>query len=221
MKVSQILEWSKPTPKSIIDHLKELGYKKLGNGVDQTAFLAPDGNVFKVFNTGKTRLPSGFSKDHMMFKQWVTYCEKRPSNIFLPKFYGWESFKWEEQFYLQIKMERLAKLPSPLARTLETLADTIRVYTRRGPAEKLKLENFYKSGEIDHILGQWIDKSTKDEFDKLLILLGKNDFVLLAKTIADLADIADKSGYTLDLHGGNFMHRNDGVPIIVDPWVVR
>ena len=218
MKVQDLLEWSKPTPKSIINHMTELGYTKLGKGVDQTAFLAPDGSVLKIFNAGETTLPTGFSKDHMMFKRWVTYCEKNPSNIFLPKFYGWESFRWEGELYLQIKMERLAKLPSKLANTLNLLADDVR-YWRRGTASS-QLTQFYQTGEIEHIARQWWEDSMFDELDKLLILLGKDDLIVLVKTIDQLGVLADQYNYTEDLHGGNFMHRNNGVPIIVDPWVV-
>jgi len=35
-----------------------------------------------------------------------------------------------------------------------------------------------------------------------------------------LAQIARKKGWGLDLHGGNFMLRKNGTPVINDPWVV-
>ena len=58
-----------------------------------------------------------------------------------------------------------------------------------------------------------------EELEKLLVMLGKKKFEELLYTIADVAHTGRDKGYTFDLHGGNFMHRNDGIPVIVDPWV--
>jgi hypothetical protein len=58
-----------------------------------------------------------------------------------------------------------------------------------------------------------------DELNQLVILIGKNKFVQLMRTIKDVAELSKKKGYHFDLHEGNFMHRHDGVPVIVDPWV--
>ena len=219
MKVRDLLEWSKPTPKSIKDHLVNLGYKKLGNGVDQTAFLAPDGSVLKVFNAGKRTAKDGFSKDHLMFKKWVTYCENNKSNQFLPKFFGWEAFEWEGSKYLQIKMERLAKLPYSLSSALESLTN-MTVYASKHQTNTLK--SFYNTGDIEELIGIRMHyDNVRDEISKLIILLGKDELILLVKTLVELNNLSKEYRYTLDLHGGNFMHRNDGVPIIVDPWVVE
>jgi len=54
-----------------------------------------------------------------------------------------------------------------------------------------------------------------------MLLLGEQHFVQLFKTIAELCKIGRSRKYQNDLHDENFMHRNDGIPVIVDPWVLR
>jgi hypothetical protein len=211
------------TPDSILTHLKKLGYKKLGSGVDQTAFLDPKtGQVLKIFGaqpewrTGK----NGYSADQRMFKYWVTYCEKNKSNPFLPKFGGWEGFSWEGSKYLQIKMEKLQKLPPRLGQALHELSEYFN--SSSSPTNSIDdiithLGNLSDSA-LDYNRG--VSSQERDEIDKLAVLLGEKDFKLFLNTIVALSKMADDKNYTFDLHGDNFMHRNDGIPVIVDPWVI-
>jgi hypothetical protein len=52
----------------------------------------------------------------------------------------------------------------------------------------------------------------------LAIFFGRKKFNLLWDTLCDMSDLAKEHGWYLDLHSDNFMHRNDGIPVIVDPW---
>ena len=117
MKPTEILtEWSE------IDHgiktfLTNKGYRFLGDGADQAAFLQPDGQwVLKVFGTqnyahapdtpwGEKDKPT-FSRDHMMFFYWVKYCQSHSDNKFLPKFGGFESFYWHHRFVASVGTTR-------------------------------------------------------------------------------------------------------------------
>jgi len=47
---------------------------------------------------------------------------------------------------------------------------------------------------------------------------GRQQFLLLANTIEQLDKLADRKGYRLDLHGGNFMLGSDGEIVINDPF---
>ena len=50
MKINEILNEAYSDP-GIAKILKQKGYKKLGSGVDQTAYLTPDGMILKIFGT--------------------------------------------------------------------------------------------------------------------------------------------------------------------------
>lgn len=213
-------------------HLLSLGYTFLGTGLDQQAYLEPGtGKVLKIFGAvpesgKKFKDASGFGLNHHMFKNWVQYCERNKSNIFLPRFDGWESFEYNGEKYLQIRMERLQKLPSKLSEFLEALAYAAEDFPEE--VQKIKQEITDNIGKLDP------DKNTRlynmtfasyglkvfDEINELIILLGKDGFDKLFDTIIEISDLGKDLGYTQDLHGGNFMHRNDGVPVIVDPWVI-
>ena len=118
MNAHELTEWS-TTDKKIERILKSKGYKKLGAGVDQTAYLEPGtGFVLKIFGTqgGKK-----FSRDHQMFFVWAQFCMKNSQNPFLPRFDDYESFVLDGDRYLQIRQEILQKTPHGIA--LEIMAD--------------------------------------------------------------------------------------------------
>ena len=222
-----LTEWSNMS-KGIRREMESKGYKFLGAGVDQAAYLEPKtGKVLKIFGTQYEDYTddNGFTREHLMFKHWADYCAKRKGNIFLPKFDGWESFEYEGNKYLQIRMERLAPLPNQLAVALHRLTDVID--NSLNPSKFIKnilkhaadLSAYNKSiGPYDEELT--LDKKETLEIEKLVVLLGEEKFTEFLKTMLELARLASKSGYTFDLHGRNFMHRNDGTPVIVDPWVI-
>lgn len=156
---------------------------------------------------------------HNMFELWANYCKDRPNNPFLPKFSGWTKFTYEDNNYLQIRMEKLQHLPQKLAFSLESVADEI--HQSLSPKHvKLEILNAIGDKTGADLFDKDIVIRNFDEINKLAIMLGKKDFNLLLDTIMDLSKIADGHSYDFDLHGKNFMHRNDGTPVIVDPWVV-
>ena len=208
---------------SVRQRMKELGYKLLGSGVDQAAFLEPKtGKVLKIFGRGSSR-------SHGMFEFWANYCKQHASNPFLPKFDGWEKFQHANAAgtngeYIQIRMEKLQKLPEGLGETLAGMShaadESEGLDAKIRAKNKAALESLVGgSGEIRK-LGSAFYGVNKDEVSKLAILLGRKKFNLLWDTLCDMSDLAEKHGWYLDLHSDNFMHRNDGIPVIVDPWVV-
>jgi len=212
MKPLEILDEYSDTDEGIIEHLQDKGYKLLGQGVDQTAFLEPGSKtVLKIFGTQddarapkkKTGKPT-FSEDHMMFFRWAKYCNKHASNPFLPKFSGFESFYWNGQVYLQIRQERMYGLKFHLGYMLADMADC---------AESQL--------DFNEMLDQ-IDSSYDTELKRLKQQVGMSGLKLLYKTIDKITNIGEEKGWTQDLHDGNFMSRTpDGqTPVIVDPWVV-
>jgi len=197
-------EWS-DTDEGIVKALKKKGYKYLGSGVDQTAFIEPGtGFVLKIFGTqGK----KGFSRDHKMFFVWADFCSKHQDNPYLPRIYAHESFLWQDpetkkqHRYLMIRTEQLYN-SGRIGGTLDDLA--------RG----------FGYHDFKYALERYHNVTGKNERQQLLKLLGEKGFERLTKTIHELAQIARKKGWGLDLHGGNFMLRKNGTPVINDPWVV-
>lgn len=82
-----IIEFSDTDPE-IEKILSNKGYKKLGAGVDQTAFLEPGtGLVLKIFGTHESHLRNGmgrpeFTASQRMFKFWADYCNAHSNNPF-------------------------------------------------------------------------------------------------------------------------------------------
>jgi hypothetical protein len=207
MRINEILTEAQMNP-GIKKVLIQKGYKFLGHGQDQDAYIAPDGTILKIF--GYERGSKGFSRSQQSFIDFANYCMKNPNNPFLPQFGGWNQFEFKGQRYLQIKCERLfefkkAKVP----RIAEALSDFVDDVTAFGPERA-----------IANFLDVAVDYEYADDIGPILINLvgGEKELKLLAKTIDQLDTLADKKGYRLDLHSGNFMLGSDGEIVINDPF---
>jgi len=200
-------EFSKVDPQ-ISEILHKKGYKKLGGGVDQLAFLEPGtGKVLKIFGTKGEGGYKGFSSDQYMFKQFVDYCEKNSSNPWLPKFDDWTAFifpKGSKNKYLQIRMERLTSIDRPTQDALEQFTMFIE-----------------KGRSLDELLA-FVGKSETmfNGINYLVMTYGEDGLRQLWDTMTQLYSMGKGSGYMFDLHGKNFMRRPDGQIVIIDPWVV-
>lgn len=204
MRAAELTEYS-VTDKKIERILAKKGYKKLGAGVDQTAYLEPGtGYVLKVFGT---QGGESFSPDHKMFFAWAKYCMKNSNNPFLPRFGGYDSFVLDGDRYLQIRQEPL----QPAGRMgviLEIMANAV------------EDENIAELDELSDYVEDYFDEYAAG-YQKLLKQLGPKQMQLMLGTINRLYDIGNQKGWGFDLHAGNFMRRADGTPVIVDPWVVN
>lgn len=214
-------EWSW-TSKGVDNYMLDQGYTKLGKGVDQTAWHKDgEDTIVKIFGT-KRSLYDKHPEAHMMFKFFAEYCDKTPDNQFLPKFYGWEAFEWDNQKYLQIRMEMLTKLSPALGESLEN-AVAGRAggrYPTLRQKEKVRLMNLEPTPYNTHYSSTRRANREIDGTAQLAMLIGEEGLNQLFDTIAELGDIGRKHMWGIDLHRGNFMMRSDGTPVIVDPWVV-
>jgi hypothetical protein len=203
MRASDLQEYS--TTSSKIDKiLKAKGYKRLGAGVDQTAYLEPGtGYVLKVFGT---QGGESFSADHKMFFAWAKYCMKNSNNPFLPRFADYESFVLDGDRYLQIRQE-LLKPAGRVGLVLEIFAEAI----EEDDADTLREAEIYVAE---------FNRSYVPDLQKLKKQLGPKGLQLLFSTMLQVYLLGRRSGYNFDLHAGNFMARSDGTPVIVDPWVI-
>jgi hypothetical protein len=203
MRAAELTEYSK-TSNKVDKILKAKGYKRLGAGVDQTAYLEPGtGLVLKVFGT---QGGESFSADHKMFFAWAKYCIKNSSNPFLPRFGGYDSFVLDGDRYLQIRQEPLKPL-GVVGHVLELLATAIE---EDGIRTLEEAEEFVEDFNERYV----------PALEKLKQQLGPGGLDLMFSTMLRLYMVGKKNGWNFDLHAGNFMQRSNGTPVIVDPWAL-
>lgn len=208
-----INEWSKMSG-NIRGVMEKKGYTFLGQGVDQAAYEAPDGGVLKIFGAQFGTRPGSLSKDQEMAVAWINFCQANSDNPFLPKFGGWETFTWNNRNYLQIKMERLGKFPLNWDENLGEIADIAARWPKGDQAFdrwEISVGNSEEKKYGEH--------GPSDAASELAIHLGLENIKLLFSTLASIISMAKSKGWLFDLHSGNWMIRNDGFPVIVDPVV--
>lgn len=211
MKIKELITESDMAP-SLDREMQAKGYKDLGSGIDQTAYLEPEtGMVLKIFGSmgGRGQYSDALTPSQKTFKVYADYCMANPNNPFLPQFEGWERFVWDERFYLQIRMERLFGFDNrQWGVVLEELARGARLGNEPWRKERFLNENI--TGEEN----PWNPGASEG----LLSHLGMDGFNLLWDTITELQQIAIKHGWRLDLHDQNFMLGSDGEIVISDPF---
>ena len=225
MKISEVLNEAY-TDQTINGILKKKGYKFLGSGVDQTAFLAPDGMILKIFGTSRSSKEGSLelTKAQQTFKAYADYCKAHPNNPFLPQFSDWNMFTFKGKPYLQIKMERLFPFrggADGIDEVLERLAD--RAEISKSPGAKQKFINTFTNERGEYDNANYRPDSVHPKmglaFKKLIGLIGEDGFNQLWDTIYDLRQVSKKLRlHGLDLHSGNFMLGSDGQIVISDPF---
>lgn len=202
----QNLEEFSTTDKGIRSALEAKGYQFLGKGVDQTAYLEPStGLVLKVFGTQGNR--QEFSRDQKMFFTWYDYCSKHSDNPLLPRFHGHDSFIWNDNRYLMIRTESLKKTQGPIRHALDDLGWMSRSW--------LQHRGLSVAGFVNHL-----KNNRQGDYALLEKALGAKGVTQMVSTLDELMKIGKAKGYRWDMHGGNFMRRADGTPVINDPWVL-
>ena len=208
MKINELLIEAQMNPK-IKKILTQKGYKFLGHGQDQDAYLAPDGTILKIFGYEGNR--RGLSKGQQSFVDFANFCMQNPNNPFCPQFGGWDQFDFEGQRYLQIKSERLFDFKKakagPIAEQLEELVEEVKANGAKRGFEKFLDDNYDYGFGAEQAVGSLIT-----------LVGGEKEVQLLCNTIEQLSKLAEQKGYRLDLHSGNFMLGSDGEIVINDPF---
>lgn len=187
--------------------LQKKGYKMLGSGVDQQAWLEPKtGLVLKIFG----RSVQG-SKGQEAFFEFAKYCQTHPQNQFLPQISGWETFMFKGHRYLQIRIERMFAIDDDLG---EALSDFAMAACSTGTLDNYIKNNAAKQSDT------WGEDPGRKVHAELFTHVGESGLNELWNTIRQLNSIANKhSDLSMDLHSDNFMFGSDGHVVISDPWV--
>ena len=202
-----ITEATRPPPIEVA--MRGKGYTHLGSGVEQTAYLAPDGTVLKLF---PSNWDNRLSKNQLSFIEFANYCQAHPDNPFLPQFGGWAKFNYDDTLYLQIRSERLF----PFNSNAGLMLDRIATMTKNNSIEQVidAISNY----STNLTYGGNVDDKDSRLSEVVTLLGGKEELILFVKTIKDLAEIAKRKRYKLDLHRENFMLGSDGHIVINDPF---
>ena len=189
---------------NVYNDLVKKGYKFLGAGVEQAAFLEPGtGLVLKIF--GNDYGYNEMSHGQENFKKWADFCmqPENKSNPFLPGYYGWTKFKYKKVTYLQIRCERLFPA-NPGWSAKGIYFGNLLAHDMKSAQNKPYPSDMYK--------GQ------KSLSQLILLVGGEEQFKLLWNTIYKVAQYGRKNGLYLDLHDENFMLGSNGMPVINDPF---
>ena len=211
MKINELINEALMNPK-IKKILINKGYKFLGHGQDQDAYVAPDGTILKIF--GFEEGSKGLSVGQQSFVDFANFCMKNSNNPFLPQFGGWQQFEFEGERYLQIKCERLFDFTKVKAGRLAIyLEDFVGDIISDGPKDAIRnLIRWNIEKEYNGTVG------TKTVGALVMLLGGEDKLQLFAETVFNLRKLARSKGYRLDLHSGNFMLTSEGDIIINDPF---
>jgi hypothetical protein len=194
----QVLDEFSTMDHGIRKELEKKGYRALGAGVDQEAYLEPGGKtVLKIFGTQGNQ--NKLSADQKMFAKWADFCQRNSDNPFLPKFSGWETFQYKGKLYLQIRTEFL-KPSGELGYAISVLGRVL------------------DSGRSDYYS---LEKDFPSEYKRVSKAVGEQNVPLLLNTLLELIHKTQKKKtYNWDLHAGNIMRRPNGQPVLNDPYVL-
>jgi len=191
--------------------LMDKGYKYLGGGIDKQAYLEPGGQVLIVF--GYRKGVEDFSPDQRMFINWINYCNKNKDNPHLPRFSGFESFKFQGKNYIQARMEVLRELPDEVGYLVGNIDEAV---------QKLRKNNYDTA--FDTLINYAQHSSYEDEkpyyyeIENSIELLGGPEAAKnLLKTVKTVQQFTRRHNYIIDLHRGNYLQRPDGTIVVNDP----
>ena len=205
MQLKHLYEASMFDP-NIQKELKRQGYKFLGAGLDQQAWLAKDGTIIKIFGTSNVK-GGTLSKNHKMFIEWKKFCDTWKNKTHLvPHHIEYSTFMYGGKTYLQIRMERLFDLTPEIESFIESVVSFAEAANTKGAFLHV-LEK-----KASDIYNEWNRRGS------IATIGAIEDMGTFYDIIKALAKKADQNGWDLDLHSGNLMLDDEGRLVIIDPW---
>lgn len=203
--------------KKIDNVMKQAGYRHLGSGVDAHVWTKDTGSVIKLLIPTSDDL----STAERTFLDFYNFVQKNQGNQFLPKFIkiqgtAFERFEIDGEPFLQISLEKLDPLPkqTPIEGIIWLMSDD-------AADGRPWSETFNLMRKARHPKWKWFDGYDVIYHDvaEMMGMSGAKEYYgQLYKTMQQLVQLGKKRGYGWDLHTENVMQRNDGTPVITDPW---
>ena len=202
--------------RGVSEYLSSKGYQYLGGGIDKQAYSEPKtGQVLIVF--GYRKGFKDFSPDQRMFIDWINYCNKNRNNPNLPKFSGFESFRFHGQNYIQARMEHLEEAPEQVGDLLGFLEDAIDLKNKKG----VDFEKTVQKLSNKHYYDEMQDEVIRYQKRQIIQYLGgARAAANLLNTVKQVMLFGRKHGFDIDLHRGNYMQRDGRTIVVNDPFVI-
>ena len=194
--------------------LADQGYQYLGSGIDKQAYLEPStGQALIIFGYRKNY--KDFSPDQRMFIDWINYCNKNANNPNLPKFSGFESFKFQGKNYIQARMEPLKETSDQVHLLVKQIDDVVNTMKKQNFKKQVKTISDYATFDSTDA-----GEGVYEIEDVLDYLGGEQAAMNLLQTVYQVKKFGLAHGFSIDLHSGNYMQRNDGTIVVNDPFVL-
>jgi hypothetical protein len=205
--------------KAITAKLKELGYTKIGGGLDASVWSKDAGSVIKIIMPAASRAQDADD----VFLAFYNFCQAHKGSPYLPKFVdiggaNHTVFEINGRQYRQIAMEKLAPIEkgSIMEKLVWGLSDMAKVPLMKWSDAKAQLSN-------DEFWQYFSKKSNQGPMHAAQVKQALTDpqvekeYAGLFNTMQQLWLNGRKKGLGWDLHTENVLQRN-GVPVIIDPY---
>jgi len=207
-------ETDTPNAREISNQLRTAGYSHVGSGADATVWAKDDSHVIKIL------MPEDVgSKAEQVFRKFYEFSMSRQDLACVPRFNEVTTIDINGKDYTQIEMEKLSSIPK--GSFVEGLIWFLSDYTsssapwetiERDLAEPITWKT-YSTNYYPTFARTW---------QSLLENPASKKTYAMYKQLYTVMQILYNTGrinkFGWDLHTANVMQRQNGQPVIIDPW---
>lgn len=204
---------------NLVKHLSTKGWKRIGSGMDKTAFERYD-------KPNAILLVVDRDRGQKTFLNWVEFCKKHSEIEYLPRYSSIKNGEFEGEHYTFVIMEKLYKNTKIGASLIQAMVDCIdadmtfeewiEYLSKSTTGYTNNLNGIWHNDAVDwaHPIGNYrsVDSILNDK-EQVQQLKDFYNLVLAA------CEVGVNHGYVADLHSANIMMRADTTPVIIDPWI--
>jgi hypothetical protein len=200
--------------RQLAKEFRQLGYSQIGSGADATVWAKDDSYVIKIL-----MLEDVDSRAEQIFRKFYEFSMAHQDLACVPRFNEVNTIDINGKDYTQIEMERLAPIEPDtfMEGIVWLLSDYV---TEQTPWPTIESElampatwEMYSPNYADTLARTWQSLLENPAGRKTYVMYRQlyNVMKLLFAT-----GTINKFGW--DLHTANVMRRNNGQPVIIDPW---
>lgn len=200
--------------RQLAKEFRQLGYSQIGSGADATVWAKDDSHVIKIL------MPEDVgSRAEQIFRKFYEFSMAHQDLACVPRFNEVNTIDINGQEYTQIEMERLAPIEKGtfMEGVVWLLSDYVAEQTPWSTIEsELAMPDtweMYSPNYANALAQTWQSLLENPAGRKTYVMYRQlyNVMKLLFTT-----GTINKFGW--DLHTANVMRRNNGQPVIIDPW---